>query len=519
MKSDSIWLCKPAANAAHDALVFSETDGPSPTTGIDLAEVDSALAGGEVGRDGGSGVSVPDAPASEGAPGTGGVSSSDGATNAGGWTGSGGAIGPGGVTGTGSTSAAGGSAGTGGTAGMGTATGTAGTSGPGGVPGTGGASGGGRAGAGGLSGTGGASGAGGTMGSGGVPGTGGVGSTGGTTGGGGVPGTGGASSAGGTPGSGGAPGTGGATGSGGVPGTGGASGTGGTTGAGGASGTGGVSSTGGTSAAGGIVGTGGISGTGGSTSAGLAAPPSGFDGWNDSIPHGTVQVSLSYPTTLYGEQKTTVYAPPGYSTSQQYPVLYLLHGVGGSEISWIGQGSNEGNADNIMDYLYSTQMAKPMIVVMPDNNVRGASDGFAAFTQVLLTDLIPWIENHYSCLTDPDSRALAGLSMGGGQTFNIGFPNTDKFHYIGPFSAAPNTQQPSQTITDVNLVKQRVKVIYISYGSTDGLISNGQRYHTYFDQNAVGHIWQIEEGLGHEKTVWNRSLYHFAQRIFLSPAN
>jgi MYXO-CTERM domain-containing protein len=248
--------------------------------------------------------------------------------------------------------------------------------------------------------------------------------------------------------------------------------------------------------------------------ANLPAPPQGFDTKNNGIPHGKVDVSLSYPTQQYGQQKVTVYTPPEYSESQKYPVTYLFHGIGGNEVSWIGQGSNEGNADNVMDYLYSKQMAEPMIVVMPDGNTKGASDGFAAFGDVLLNDLIPWIEQNYSAATDAELRAISGLSMGGGQTFNFGFPNTDVFHYIGAFSAAPNTQQPSQTIKDVAVVKERVKVIYISYGSTDGLINNGENYHNFLDQNDVSHIWQIEQGLGHEKTVWNRSLYNFAQRLF-----
>ena len=106
-----------------------------------------------------------------------------------------------------------------------------------------------------------------------------------------------------------------------------------------------------------------------------------------------------------------------------------------------------------MDHLYSMQLAKPMIIVMPDGNTDGASDGFAAFGDVLLGDLIPWVERTYSAATDADSRALSGLSMGGGQTFNFGFPNIDVFHYIGPYSAAPNTQQPTQTIKNVAAVK------------------------------------------------------------------
>lgn len=248
--------------------------------------------------------------------------------------------------------------------------------------------------------------------------------------------------------------------------------------------------------------------------AGLPLPPQGFDAKAASIPHGKVDVSLSYATTMYGMQKVTVYTPPGYSTAQKYPVLYLHHGIGGNEVAWIGQGSNEGNADNIMDYLYSKMLAKPMIVVMPDGNTKGASDGFAAHGDVLLKDLIPWIEKTYSAATDADSRAIAGLSMGGGQTFNFGFPNTSVFHYIGPFSAAPNTRTPAQNITNVAMVKQNVKAIFIACGGDDGLITNSENYHKFLDQNSITHVWQIEPNQGHNKTVWNRSLYNFAQRIF-----
>jgi enterochelin esterase-like enzyme len=246
-------------------------------------------------------------------------------------------------------------------------------------------------------------------------------------------------------------------------------------------------------------------------------PPQGFDARNGGIPHGTVAASLSYPTRNHGQRKVTVYTPPGYSSAQKYPVLYLHHGIGGNEVSWIGRGSNEGNADNVMDDLYSRQLATPMIVVMPDGNVQDAGDAFSAFAaheDVLLNDLIPFIEKNYSARTDADGRAIAGLSMGGGQTFNFGFPHTDVFHYIGPYSAAPNTKQPAETIKDVATVKANVRFVFIACGGADGLIGNSSMYHDFLNQNAVPHMYQVEPGEGHNKTVWNRSLYNFAQRIF-----
>jgi enterochelin esterase-like enzyme len=252
--------------------------------------------------------------------------------------------------------------------------------------------------------------------------------------------------------------------------------------------------------------------------ANLPPPPQGYDTRMANIPHGRVELSLNYPTRMYGMRKVTIYTPPGYSSNQKYPVVYLHHGIGGNEVSWVGMGTNEGDAANVLDYLLSRQMAKPMIIVMPDGNVRTAGDSFAAFAafgDVLLNDLIPWVESRYSVATDADSRAIAGLSMGGGQSFNFGFPHPEIFHYVGPFSAAPDTSPPATTVKDLAMVKALIKVIYISYGSNDGLVTFGNMYHTFFDQNNVTHIWQIEQGLGHEKAVWDRSLYNFATRIFL----
>lgn len=251
--------------------------------------------------------------------------------------------------------------------------------------------------------------------------------------------------------------------------------------------------------------------------AGLPVPPQGFDAKSANIPHGKVDLSVSYATRKYGMRKVSVYTPPGYVASEKYPVLYLHHGIGGNEVAWLGQGSNEGNADNIMDYLYSKSMAKPMIVVMPSGKMDGADDfeKFANFEDVLVGDLIPWVEKTYSAATDADHRAISGLSMGGGQTFNFGFPHTDLFHYIGPYSAAPNTKPPAQTITNVAMLKQNVKVIFIACGDQDGLIGNSENYHKFLDMNSVSHVWQIEPGQAHTKTVWNRSLYNFAQRIFV----
>ncbi|MBN1577426.1 MAG: esterase family protein [Chitinispirillaceae bacterium] len=257
--------------------------------------------------------------------------------------------------------------------------------------------------------------------------------------------------------------------------------------------------------------------------AGLPVPPQGFSSKKNNIPHGTVSVVLNYPTRDYGQKPMKIYTPPGYSATSgiKYPVLYLHHGIGGNESAWTSSapGQAEGNADNVLDFLYSEDKAKPMIIVMPSGGAFGGDDfsRFAKFEDVLINDLIPYIEKTYPVSTERTMRAIAGLSMGGGQTFNFGFAHIDKFAYIGPFSAAPNTKQPGHVVKDVEALKKDVKLIFIACGTTDNLISNSQNWHKYFDQNNVSHMYQLEKGEGHNSTVWNRSLYNFAQRIFNEP--
>jgi enterochelin esterase-like enzyme len=252
--------------------------------------------------------------------------------------------------------------------------------------------------------------------------------------------------------------------------------------------------------------------------AGLPVPPSGFDSKKTTGEHGKLSATITYPTRSNGNRTVKVYTPPGYSTDVKYPVLYLHHGIGGNESAWTSSASGqaEGNADAIMDNLYTDKKDKPMIIVMPTGKVDGSDDfaKFAGFEDVLLNDLIPYIEKTYSVATDRENRAIAGLSMGGGQTFNFGFSHIDKFAYIGPFSAAPNTKQPAQNIKDVAALKKDVKLIFIACGTADGLLSNSKMYHDFLDQNSVPHMYQLEQNGGHDRTVWNRSLYNYAQRLF-----
>jgi len=168
-------------------------------------------------------------------------------------------------------------------------------------------------------------------------------------------------------------------------------------------------------------------------------PPSGYDQVRGGIQRGQVVNISYYSTATNGTRPAKVYLPPGYSTSKRYSVLYLLHGIGGSEGDWFADWG--GRASIIADNLIAEGKIKPLIIVTPNTNAAGPGigDGYENFTKDLINCLIPYIESRYSVYTDREHRAIAGLSMGGGQSFNIGLTNLDKFAYIGPISSAPNT--------------------------------------------------------------------------------
>jgi enterochelin esterase-like enzyme len=249
--------------------------------------------------------------------------------------------------------------------------------------------------------------------------------------------------------------------------------------------------------------------------------PKGYDQPRAGVAAGRID-SISYPSKTVGTvRKALVYTPPGYSKKKKYPVLYLLHGIGGTEKEWL----NGGHPQVILDNLYAEGKLKPMLVVMP--NGRALKDdraigniydkekvaGFANFEKDLLTDLIPYIEKNYPALTNRESRALAGLSMGGGQSLNFGLGNLDKFAWVGGFSSAPNTKLPEQLVPDPARAKQQLKLLWISCGDADGLVTISQRTHQYLYERGVPHVYYLEAG-GHDFKVWKNGLYMFSQFLF-----
>lgn len=256
-------------------------------------------------------------------------------------------------------------------------------------------------------------------------------------------------------------------------------------------------------------------------------PPERFDKARDGIEHGRME-RVDYDSKTIGAKRwMQVYTPPGYSKDKQYPVLYLLHGIGGNEREEWAKG---GVANTILDNLIADKKIEPMILVLPNGNATtnaansggpGGSAGRAAgfggwgkpFENDLIKDIIPFIEANYSVRANRESRALAGLSMGGGQSLNIGLSNLDTFAWVGGFSSAPNTNSPEQLVPDVDSAMRQLKLLYLSCGNKDGLIRISQGVHGYLKEKNVPHLWHVDEH-GHDFEHWKKGLYNFSQLIF-----
>lgn len=251
-------------------------------------------------------------------------------------------------------------------------------------------------------------------------------------------------------------------------------------------------------------------------------PVEGFDIRNSDTPSGKIDTIEYRSETVDTNRKALVYTPPGYSVNKKYPVLYLLHGIGGDEREWLRHGQPEV----ILDNLYAEGKAEPMIIVLPNGramqddratgNIMAADkvEAFARFEQDLINDLIPYIEKNYSALTNRENRAVAGLSMGGGQSLNFGLCNLNKFAWVGGFSSAPNTKAPEVLVSKPAEAKKLLKLLWISCGDKDGLFGISKRTHDYMETHQVPHIYQVIPNGYHDFNVWKKNLYEFAQVVF-----
>ncbi len=242
-----------------------------------------------------------------------------------------------------------------------------------------------------------------------------------------------------------------------------------------------------------------------------STPPSGYDQVK-SVPHGQVSYISYQSKATNSTRRARIYLPPNYSTSNKYSVMYLLHGIGGNEDEWYQNGAPHV----ILDNLIAEGKIQPFICVLPNGNATGTgvSDGWTNFTRDLIDSLIPYVESNYSVSTDAKNRTVCGLSMGGGQSFNIGLPNLDKFPYVGAFSAAPNTMQVNQLFPNNGAAaKQNLKFLFISCGTSDNLISNGDRVANFCNSQSIPYTYfRIQNG-GHDWNVWKQSLWNYSQMV------
>lgn len=263
----------------------------------------------------------------------------------------------------------------------------------------------------------------------------------------------------------------------------------------------------------------------------------------ENVPHGQVR-EIWYHSQITGTfRHALVYTPPGYDTSKaRYPVLYLQHGAGEDETGWVRQG----HANFILDNLIAAGSAKPMIVVMaygyarragvtpPDltgkpfgspEMMKAMQEGFVAVEDDFTQALIPYIDANFRTLTDRDHRAMAGLSMGGAQTFQIAFDHLDLYSYIGGFSGAAMVfgNQKLDTKTDFHgamadpaAFAKRVHLLWIGVGTDEPPMMKAglERLNTSLTDAKIEHVFYESPGTSHEWQTWRRDLKDFAPRLF-----
>lgn len=217
-----------------------------------------------------------------------------------------------------------------------------------------------------------------------------------------------------------------------------------------------------------------------------------------NVPHGKIDYRYYKSATLGTTRPLLVYTPPGFDPNgkTKYPVLYLIHGGSDTEETWI----KVGRANLIADNLIAQGKAKSMIIVMPYGNVRPNPMG--DFTKDVISDIIPFVEANYPVVKDSKGRAIAGFSVGGGQTINIGLTNTDKFAFVCSYAPYTDTEEFKRNFSNwapnVSEMNKQLKLFTISVGTEDFLYDRVKQNIALFKEKEVkletfivpgGHTW------------------------------
>ena len=262
---------------------------------------------------------------------------------------------------------------------------------------------------------------------------------------------------------------------------------------------------------------------------GMGRMASGFevpfkgDGYYEerSVPHGDIRFKRYYSNVTNTWRNFYMYTPPGYdeNISEKYPVLYIMHGGGEDQRGWAMQGKT----DLILDNLIAEKKAVPMIVVMLDGNfpLNFSEEALKTFEKELKQCIIPFVEKNYRVRTDANSRALAGLSLGGLQTLYAGVRNTDMFSYLGVFSSGWFASQKELTDpqyeylkNNVDKINSNLKKFWISVGGKEDIAwQNCQIMRSKLDEMKIKYTFSEYPG-GHTWPVWRNNLFNFAQILF-----
>jgi enterochelin esterase family protein len=230
------------------------------------------------------------------------------------------------------------------------------------------------------------------------------------------------------------------------------------------------------------------------------------------VPHGTLHTHRYESKALGGtSRRLTVYTPPGYETAgdQRYPTLYLLHGSGDDDRGW----TDVGLALRILDNLIAEKRTVPMVVVMPDGHAAAGANNTQAFEADLLKDIIPLVEKTYRVKPEAANRAIAGLSMGGGQSWAIGMNHLDTFAYVCPFSMGGANATTILAKLDPAQANERLKLLWIGCGRQDRLFAGSERLCEELKAKGIKHVWHPTEG-AHTWKVWRRYLAEVMPMLF-----